>query len=43
MRLPQLGRSLSSETLQIALRRGTIFQQKTWNHRHVGRRMCHVA
>eukprot|EP00439_Symbiodinium_sp_Y106_P037782 s3479_g4.t1 len=26
-------RSLSSETLQIALRRGTIFQQKTWNHR----------
>ncbi|CAE7369399.1 LRGUK [Symbiodinium sp. CCMP2456] len=26
-------RSLSSEPLQIALRRGTIFQQKTWNHR----------
>ncbi|CAE7424640.1 LRGUK [Symbiodinium natans] len=26
-------RSLSSETLQIALRRGTIFQQRSWNHR----------
>ncbi|CAJ1357118.1 unnamed protein product [Effrenium voratum] len=26
-------RSLSEEPLEILLRRGTIFQQKTWNHR----------
>ena len=35
-----LGRSLSSETLQIALRGGTIFQQKTWNHRRARGRSC---